>query len=201
MKRITQLVLVWISLQTIGCTPIGKLYYGIKRPDFETDSSVRQFAAKLGLPDAPVYTVKFDAWKNNSRLQSPDVYVFNKYGKYIPYKDPAKPNCTGPAELFLSYLDTTALYNYSDEYSLQSVVDQLNTTSCESPGLRNFDNKDFVIFATFTKWQGKKFQRGKTMVWLDSLQNNKHISYELILVNVDFQNCWNADQKKMLEKR
>ncbi|HMT28838.1 MAG TPA: hypothetical protein PKD91_06120 [Bacteroidia bacterium] len=199
MKRITQLVLIGIVTHIFGCTPIGKLYYGVKRPDYESEVSIRQFVSKLGLPQVPVYSLSYDAWKSDKRLQSPDVYVFDKEGRYIPYKDPLKPNCTGPAELFLSYLDTSNIYHYSDEYTLNAVCEQLNSTDCSMHNPLVDSQNDFCIFVTFTKWQGKKFQKKKTLVWLDSLQQNKRIRYDLILVNCDFQDCWSEAQKHSLE--
>jgi len=201
MKRITQLVICWIFVFVSGCTPVAKLFYGVKHPDYETESSIKQFAKDLGLPEAPLYSQNFESWESGKLLHAPDVYVFSKDGRYIPYKDSLKPNCSGPAELFLSYLDPTTSYFYSDEFSLTTFYSKLNTPTCMPATIVENEQADFYIFTTFAKWQGKHFLKKKTLLWLDSLQQNKNIVYELILVNTDLQNCWNTSQKARFEKK
>lgn len=200
MKRITQLFLCWILVFVSGCTPVAKLFYGVKQPGYETESSIKQFVTKVGLPEAPVYSQKFESWKADQLLHNLDVFVFSKDGKYIPYKDSLKPNCSGPAELFLSYLDPATSYYYSDELTLSSVYSKLNTLDCFPAKAVENAQVDFYIFTTFAKWQGKHFLKKKTLLWLDTLQQNKKITYELILVNTDLQDCWSDSQKAQFEK-
>ncbi|MBL0342327.1 MAG: hypothetical protein IPP71_16315 [Bacteroidetes bacterium] len=156
---------------------------------------------KMGLPEAPVYSCAFESWQANDQFHSPDVFVFDKNGKFIPYKDSLKPNCSGPAELFLAYLDPTHEYHLSDQYSIDTFYQLLNTTSCEKINYLKKEAVDFHIFITFTKWQGMYLQKNKTLVWLDSLSKNENIKYELVFVNTDLQDCWSESQKQFFKTR
>lgn len=154
----------------------------------------------MGFTDAPVYVLKPDAWKLSPRVEILDVYVFNKEGRYIPYKDPSKPNCSGPAELFLSYLDKQTAYLTGEEWTLQTFYELLQSMDCKPVAPVKRADTDFYVFFTTAKFAGRKLQQKKTIVWMDSLERNHSVKVETILVNMDFQKCWTQEQLESFGK-
>ncbi len=71
MKRITQLFLCWILVFVSGCSPVAKLFYGVKHPDYETESSIKQFVTKTGLPEVPFYCQNFESMEIRQNVAFP----------------------------------------------------------------------------------------------------------------------------------
>ncbi len=195
MKKITQLLFLVSIILLTGCQPIVKILTGTRNPRFESESTIQSWLRKKKFPEVPVYSSSFEMWKSNTKPKTPEVFIFDNKGRYISYKNPSKPECTGPAELFISYMDTTQSYNYSDEYTLNSFVAPLKKLNCENVLYTKKENVDYHVFITFNDFMGNYFLRNKTYRWLDSLASNSNIKYELILVNTDLQSCWDSTQK------
>ena len=198
MKNI--LIPILCALCCCGCSPVVRLLYGVKQPAAESPEAVIEFNKSMGFINAPVYVLKPEAWKLHPRVEILDVYVFNKEGRYIPYKDPSKPNCSGPAELFLSYLDKQTTYLTGDEWTLHSFYGLLQSLDCQPLSPVTPADADFYVFFTTAKFAGRKLQQKKTVVWMDSLQHNHSVKVETVLVNMDFQKCWTKEQLEALEK-
>ena len=190
---------LFVVLMSTGCHTILLKWYGFKDPDFESDASIREFQKQIGFEGFPYYGLKWEYWKQNKVFSVPDVFVFDNSGRYIPYKDSLKPNCNGPAELFLTELNTEKQYNYSDKYSLKSFIDYFEGQECQPLIFEHNSKIDFYIFMTYTVFSGKKIFKEKSKIWLDSLQNNKNIHYKLIMLNEDWKECWSAEQKQFFE--
>ena len=181
-----------------GCQKILLKMYGFKDPAFESDSSIREFQKQIGFGEFPYFGLKWEYWKKNKVFSVPEVFVFDHSGKYIPYRDSLKPNCNGPAELFLSELSTQKKYSYSDKYSLMSFLDYFEDPECQPLIFDNASEVDFYVFMTYTVFSGKRIFKEKSQIWLDSLQNNRNIRYKLIMVNEDWKECWNPEEKQFL---
>jgi hypothetical protein len=176
--------------------------YGFKNPDFESQEDIVKFQEEIGFEGFPSYGLKAEAWFNPKRLSVPDLFVFDKDGNYIPYKDSLKPNCNGPAELFLTELDPAKKYTFSDDYTLRTFSDLLEGQECQPPNFSPVKNVDFFIFMNYASFTGKKIYREKSSIWLDSLQHNTKIRYQLCLVNMDLKSCWSEEQKnKFVSKK
>ncbi len=199
MNKLFAIVLVAFGFS--GCNNIVLKVYGVKNPDFESTISIEKFKNEVFGNEFPFFVVAFSEWKNNQLFTIPDVFVFSNDGKYIPYKDSLRPNCNGPAEIFLAELDKNKHYNYGPEYSLDVFLRKLQMPCCIKTAELESDQKDFYIFITWANWAGKKLCREKTIEWLKALETNTKISYKLILVNQDLQECWSDEQKKQLESQ
>ena len=188
-------------ISSIGCKAVLKKMYGFKQPDYESYSAILKFQEEVGFGGIPFSGLKPDVWFLNKRFSSVDVYVFNKDGKYIPYKDTLRPNCNGPAELFLTELRPGNDYHFSDEYTLDSYLNLLEGAECQKLSYIKKPDTDFFIFMTYACFTGKRIIKEKSKIWLDSLRNNTKIRYQLCLVNMDLKSCWSEEQKNQFESK
>jgi len=182
-----------------GCQTLMLKLYGVKDPDFESQADIVQFQKEIGFGDVPFSGLKATAWFGKQKLSVPDVFVFSADGKYIPYKDSLKPNCNGPAEVFLSELDPKREYQFSEDYSLNNFLELLEGPNCQPLNFKKMNEVDFYIFMNYASFLGKKIFKEKSIIWFDSLKQNKKIKYQLYMVNMDFKDCWTPEQKQLFE--
>lgn len=195
MKRIAQILFCLTITTHLGCKPVAKLFYGVGSPSFKQDSEIHPFSEELIGKDIPVYMLGYSAWSSGKALSVPEMYVFDKHGNYIPYKDSLHPNCNGPAGLFLTELDTSRNYYTSDELNFDTFLNSLQTTGCMPVSDINKGEEDFYIFFTWVSWMGKKLYKEKTFEWLDELKSNNKIRYKMYSVSLDWADCWSDEQK------
>ena len=201
MKQLTLYSVMIVLLTFSGCKPFYKIVFGIKNPGFENEASIKEWTKKMELPDVPVYTYSSESWKTKSQLPLNELFIFDKSGNYISYKNPANPDCSGPANLFLSYLDSTGTYEISNQYNLKQITDSLKTLDCKNANYIPQKNVDFHIFITFAIYAGKYNVNHNAKKWIAALEKNTGIRYELILINKDLQDCWNDSEKKYFEMK
>src|SRR5688572_10043083 len=114
MKRYRFFPAIVMAILLTGCTTIVKTLYGVKDPDFVNHAQIMNFQEAIGFKEIPYLGVKMELWKKGIIFPVPDVLVFDALGRFIPYKDSLWPNCNGPAEVFLSELNSGRQYLYSD---------------------------------------------------------------------------------------
>ena len=199
MKKIIPLGLLIIFLTMTGCNPFYKIFFGVRNPAFETEASIHDWTKKRDFTDVPIYTYSFEAWESKTQLPKNELFIFDKSGNFISYKNPSNLECTGPAELFLLYLDSTQTYSISDKYNLNQITDSLKTLDCKGINYKLREDVNFHILITFAKFPGKFIAKRTVKKWVRALENNKNIKYELILVDFDLQECWTEAQKKYFD--
>jgi len=197
-KSFLILTLAGIILNS-GCRKVILKWYGVKKPDYETTNSIEKFKMEVFGDTIPLLIARHDVWTSGKILSIPDVFVFNKAGLYIPYKDSLRPNCNGPAEVFLGELNSDRNYHFSPEYTLNDFLGKLEMSGCRHISSFVEGQNDFYVFFTWANWTGKKIYNEKTLEWLRVLNKNKNINYKIILVNQDLQECWSDEQKALLE--
>ncbi len=190
------LVLVLIT----ACNPLVRLLYGVKNPKVESKTTIEKFCKEMQFPNVPVFVAHADNFFVKKQLSDGEVYVFDRKGNFIPYKDPAKPNCSGPADLFLSYLDTATVYHVEPNFPLDSIEKLLTDFECKMVEIQKDDTTDFYVFITFAKYLGKKYQKQKASVWIDTLQQNTNVRSRLFLIDMDPIACWTEEQKAVFRK-
>ena len=193
------IIILCYLLISSGCIPITKKIYGIKNPDFESHEKILNFQEHIGFGDIPYLGLKPECWRDNQLFSMVDMFIFNAEGKYIPYRDTAKLYCNGPAEFFLSALNSETDYYISNEFTLSTFMERLENPQCQPLAFENSNEIDFYIFMTYSTFSGKKIYKDKSTIWLDSLQNNKQIRFKLYMVNEDLKDCWTPEQKSWLE--
>ncbi len=188
------LILVCVILLS-GCRPAIKLMYGFKKPYFETPGNIEKFKGDMFGDSVPYFILKYESFVQNEILRIPEVFVFDRYGNYIPYRDSLKPNCNGPAEQFMEQLDSNRVYHVGNDFTLDSFIGQLEQPGCSGEALFKDNGAYFKIFMTWMNQSGKQIYREKSRQWLRKLKENKQITYQLHMINCDFQMCWPDKQK------
>lgn len=183
-----------------ACNPVVRLLYGVKNPEVETKTTIEKFCKEMQFPNVPVFVAHADNFFVKKQLSDGEVYVFDRKGNFIPYKDPAKPNCSGPADLFLSYLDTATVYHVEPNFPLDSIEKLLTDFECKKVEIQKDETTDFYVFITFAKYLGKKYQKQKASVWIDTLQQNTNVRSRLFLIDMDPIACWTEEQKAVFGK-
>lgn len=183
-----------------ACNPVVKLLYGVKNPKVESKTTIEKFCKEMQFPNVQVFVSHADNFFVKKQLSDGEVYVFDRNGNFIPYKDPAKPNCSGPADLFLSYLDTATIYHFEPNFPMDSIERLLTDFDCRQVEIQKDNTTDFYVFITFAKYLGKKYQRHKASVWIDTLQQNTRIHSRLFLIDMDPAECWTEEQKAVFSK-
>ncbi|MBL7916116.1 MAG: hypothetical protein JNL49_13880 [Bacteroidia bacterium] len=183
-----------------ACNPVVRLLYGVKNPKVESKTTIEKFCKEMQFPNVPVFVSHADNFFVKKQLSDGEVYVYDRNGNFIPYKDPAKPNCSGPADLFLSYLDTATVYHFEPNFPMDSIERLLTDFDCRKVEIQKDTTTDFYVFITFAKYLGKKYQRQKASVWIDMLQQNTRMHSRLFLIDMDPAECWTEEQKAVFSK-
>lgn len=198
MKRAWSCIIICVGvLLSGGCKFVLKKVYGIKKADYQSHQSIVKFHNEIGFQNIPYYGLKASSWFMLKGLHIPDVYVFNSTGNYIPYRDSLKPNCNGPADVFLSEMHPEKKYIYSDDYNLKTFLHFLEGPECQPLEFDSVAKVDFYIFFTTATFVGKKIFRDKSAIWLDSLKQNRNIRYQLFILNEDWKSCWSDTDKQL----
>lgn len=195
MKKVSSLFCVIVIFSS--CVPVLKFFYGFKNPQFEKHENIVKFQNEIGFQNIPYLGLKAEMWGRSNILSAPEIFVFNNEGKYIPYKDSLRPNCNGPAEIFLEELNTEKKYYFSDDYNIDSFIGLLEGPECTHTNFNPNKDVDFIIFMTYSIFSGHKLYKEKSELWLDALKQNNNMHYQICMVNLDPKDCWSADQKKI----
>lgn len=187
-----------LLLSGTSCTFMAKVIYGFKDPEFENSKDIAVKQADYFGPNRRSLVYSFESWKLKEFNSVPEMYVFDRQGRYIPYKDSLRPNCNGPAESFASELDPAKAYLTDDAMSLEKFLQYTNVPGCGSTPQLPDEDVDFTVMMSWAAYSGKKIYKEKTILWLEELEKNTKIKYRVYLVNKDLQECWSEDQKKKL---
>jgi hypothetical protein len=197
-KSLLQLMLIVTMLSVTSCTFLAKIVYGFKDPEFESSASIDRKQTDYFGPDHRSLVYSFEAWREKEFSSVPEIYVFDRQGKYVPYKDSLRPNCNGPADSFASELDPAKAYLTDDAMSLEKFLQYTNMPGCGLTPQLPDEDVDFTVMMSWAAYAGKKIYKEKTILWLDKLKKNNKIKYRVYLVNKDLQECWSEDQKNKL---
>lgn len=187
-------------LASSGCNHLAKRIYGIKNPEYERADNILKHQHEIFGSEIPGLTTTAIFQLQLLRGGIPEVYVFDKSGHRLSYSNPDKPDCNAPAEAFLARLDTIKAFPVNHEYTLSTFAGQLMKPGCNRSFKALTDSVDFHVFMTWAVWIGRKIHDDKTKLWIETLKSNHKIRYRLYLVNLDWQECWSAEEKKKFEE-
>lgn len=189
--------IVLIPLILFGCSVVVKTMYGIKDPKIETKESLFKFLSKKKLDTNNVYCVSFEDFKPTLSLTNnkiPDVLIFNKQGKYIPYGD--EWACNASAFNFIEELNLDTIYKKTDLIILDTLLSKFRTFDGEhitEKETNKIKNADFVCIVLWAKFTGK-LNKTKVKEWEEQARNNKNAKINFIKLDMDFQEWWGLDE-------
>lgn len=180
----------------VGCSPVAKMLYGIKKPKVENKKTLTEYMMKLKMQQQNVYALSFEEFKPSlKRIKNsiPEVLIFNSQGKYIPYGD--EYACNAHAFDFIEKLNRNSVYTISDNLNMATISKGL----CNLDGVQVVEpiseNTDFYVFIYWAKWAGK-LNKDHVVVWEKQALENQHANIKLITVNVDSQVFWGSENLK-----
>ncbi len=198
MNKSFLLTVLLVIILSISCRTIIKKMYGVKKPAFEKPENIEKFKNEVFGNNVTYMIVSYDSWKQGKLFPVPEIFVFDRTGNHIPYKDTLRLNCNGPAELFISQLDKSRKYFY-DTLTRNQFIRRLDYPVNSNLTVEN-DSADFHVYITWANWAGKKLIREKSFDWINAIYNNKYADISLTLINQDLQDSWSDAQKKYLEQ-
>ncbi|MGZ4054484.1 MAG: hypothetical protein ACXVPU_06770 [Bacteroidia bacterium] len=197
MKYIISILLIYLLP---SCSIFYKVAFGIKNPKMENYNSITEYAKTLTInPNALVFSKDS---LSNTELNimfngSPEVLIFNKSKKFLPYKNDSVA-CNGPVGLFLknicniesNHAPIRRKINYNN---LLSLLDDHNDALKEL----NDTTIDFIVFADFAKY-APKVNKTHIIDWNNELkEHNGNCKTKIIYVNLDYLESWRISKKSL----
>ena len=184
--RAVNLVIVFVLC--LGCAPIMKTAYGIKKPRVETKPSVKSYLAKRNVDTSNVFVFKdmqsFLAAAQKNMVNFPEAIFFNKQGNMVRYKKEAE-DCNAKVNDFLDDLNSFA--NQPEDKSV--TMDQFLTMLSKS---QSVEKADINVFITWTIYSGR-LNKTKAFEWIKLIDKARAngIDAKVYLLNCDYQQSWN----------
>lgn len=199
-KKLLTISFLVVILTFISCSPIVRLIYGVKKPKVENEESLRKYLEKVNITDKDVYTLDFEGYKKALELinkKIPEVLIFDKNGKHIPYGD--EWACNASAFDFIENLNDTTVYTNSEKANLNNLPFGLYSLKGDSLGSPKLD-VSFHIFIFWAKFAGK-LNKNHVKVWDNQATNNTKTSIRVYKINMDFQEHWGEEVIRQLESK
>lgn len=179
----------------MSCSFLIKKMGGIKNPKLESFHSVNLYSYSLGLDTLQVVFTKDSASSHKVSdifgFGSPEMIVFNKKGKLIPYKDDAK-SCNASVDTILSNICSIENNEFTSkketrwEVFKELIVDPNNT-------IRNdltFEY-DYIVVMNFTKYYDG-INKSHIVPWNKiATKNRLNCKVKYIYINQDYLETWN----------
>lgn len=181
-----------------SCKPVMKKLYGITDPKVESKASITKFARKKGLSTSNIYAYQFQPFMQNIKGGSvPEVFIFSKDKKFIPYGD--ETACNASAFDFIKLLDKNKTYPTTTKKDWTTITTGL--TDLDGNAVTNVEdaNTDYYVFIYWTKYTGR-LNKDHVREWEADANNNTNANIKVLKVNMDFQEWWGEDITNKLKK-
>jgi hypothetical protein len=179
-------LLIFVS----GCTPILKLFYGLRESKAEDSTSITSYYNRKGI-DTDNILVFSDSVKYYERFNEvkdiPQIRVFNKEGYLIYYKDTAKA-CSAPAYKFTESICSESGLTFNVSKDLKSETNGLLELN-SSPFHPTDMVYDYYVFIYSARFVGH-LNKNPLKIWEHSLKNAKGCKVKYYLVDMDWQKSW-----------
>lgn len=184
-----KLLLLSLAICSVGCTPVLKTVYGIKRPRLEDRKSIAKYLAKRSIDTSGLYCFKdfmsFAIASQRNMINIPEAMFFNKDGYLVRYKKEAV-ECNAKVDDFINDLSHFSEIPPDKSINIQVFSDLLE---------RHKDSikpTDINVFITWTVYAGK-LNKDKAFAWVDLLEKAKQkgMDVNVYLVNCDYLKTWN----------
>jgi len=177
-----------VLLFFVGCKPVLKTAYGIKKPKLETTQSVKRYLVKNKVDTTHVYAFKdlnaFAAANAKNLINVPDVIFFNKSGNLVRYKKETE-DCNAKVDDFIGELENFSTLDEDPRVTMDELAQML-------AGKPINERADVNVFITWTVYAGR-LNKTKAFEWIHLIEKAKAkgISANWYLLNCDFQKSWN----------
>jgi len=172
-----------------SCTPILKLYMGVKKPKIENEKSLIKYLDKKGLRTDNVYaTTLFNyPYMNNIINGAPDILIFTSEGKLIKYK--SDTSCNASAFNFLENVSPDMNFEFIDSITFDDCFTKLTDLKGNPVVIEKSNNTDFYLIIFWAKFIGR-LNKDHVKIWEELAINNSNAKIKVFKVNKDMQDWW-----------
>lgn len=199
MKQVFLFLILCICLSS--CSGIMKAAYGIKKPKVENAQSIQRALGKFELNETNNYTYDFDGFKRNVTILKngiPEVMIFSKTGRFIPYGD--EYACNAAAFKIIETLNPNNAYDVNPELTLSKMLNGLTDLSGNPIRKSMHEDTDFTVLLFWTVYSGR-LNKDHVKVWEDQALTNKQADIRVLKINMDFQEHWGEENlEKIMAK-
>lgn len=193
MKIIILFTISSLLFLLVSCKPIMYKLYGVKKPDVETEQSIKDKALKFGLDTTNIVTVnEYDFLQVMKGQGIPDGEIFDKNGHFINYRQ-TDSACNAGLFEFIQNLKTDTTYLTNDSIILVNKMSKFRNFNGKP--LQKIDEADFYLLIYWTVWTGK-LNKDHVKIWEDLAFENQNCKIKVIKVNLDMQDYWNKEELK-----
>ncbi len=187
-----------------SCGPLYRTIFGIKKVAPREESTLKRFLLKTGCDTTDVYAVDSKEWQRlfneglpNKRV--PEIMVFDRQGRYIPYAEVGKWICLGEVDPFIASLTDTGQYHISDFTTLERELSGLRALNGSYPAVAD-STHDFVVLAYWAYFLGGNLARNNLPGWEQDAAGNTRARIRLIKVSLDPQLWWKPEHLEQLKR-
>lgn len=188
MKKKLIYILALVILVT-SCSPIIKLYMGVKKPKIENEKSLTKYLEKKGLQTDNLYALDMTDYQYLDRIVNgaPDIMIFTSDGKLIKYKPDT--SCNASAFGFLETVDPKMKFDYIDSVSFEDCFSRLRDLNGKPVVIQKSENIDFYLIIFWARFIGR-LNKDHVKIWEEQALNNKNAKIKVFKVNKDMQEWW-----------
>jgi len=190
-----------ITLSTLAsCNLFYKAVFGIKDPKIENYHSINQYVKKFEIDSTSVVFTKdsasyFDL--NRMFVGSPEIIIFNKSNKFIPYKSDSI-SCNASVDVVLKGIctidSTKAIMHRQVDY--KEFIDKLDDHNRTLASLTK-DGYDFLVFVDFAKYF-HKVNANHIPGWNKAIDSHYGTcKTKIIYVNLDYLDTWHISKNSL----
>lgn len=191
-----KLLLVVACFSLASCQSIMFTLYGIKKPKVENQQSLQKKAHKFGLDTGNIVTVTSADFLNTIRGQGiPNAAIYDKKGRYVEYRHNDSA-CNAGLFDFIPNLRVGNNYHYPDTPNLTNTLSKYRTLNGE-PLQAPVAEADFYVLIYWTVWTGR-LNKDHVKIWEELAHKNTHCKVQVIKVNLDIQEYWDAPIRQTL---
>ncbi|MCW3071162.1 MAG: hypothetical protein JWO44_1052 [Bacteroidetes bacterium] len=180
-----------------SCNLFYKVAFGIKDPKMETYYTINKYASSTDIDSASVIFSKDSAsyYQINQCFRgSPEIVVFNKERKFIPYKSDSI-SCNASVDTILKRI--CSIEQISITHKPIRYEDFISLLDDHNLVLRDLQRYDYLIFVDFAKYF-HRVNKNHIPGWNNSLRNHYgSCTTKIIYVNLDYLSSWHISKESL----
>ncbi len=198
-KLIRTILFLLIVCFISSCQPLLRGVWGVKKPKYETEESLRSYLKEADLSFIHCYTLDSLDWSKvfyNKERTFPDLLLFDTMGNQIPQKG----LCIPYSQNFVDALIDIHQRNFVKTNELRTFQDfekMFRDCMGNSVMVKNSNNyRAIIIWAVFIGKRKGLRQLKKIIYYV----NHSHYHITPYFLNVDLQSYWKMKEKVNLSK-
>lgn len=194
-KAVVLIICTSLLVLVSGCNLIKSIIDGRSVPKTQNAVSVITYLEKNGVHPDQVALSTFDGFPSNLIEIGQEVaMVFDLSGAKIAGNVVDK-GCVPPVALTLENLRTgqkPTTFDSNSNFQLK-LIPKLIDLNGNQFQLDMKEEKDYVVFISWSNWEGEKTFNRNVATCLKAIKNNQRAKFHVVLVNLDKQEVWGKD--------